>query len=180
MSDTGRRERAMMTIAALAGTLMLAFSAILIGGSLPSPGPWRAQGEAEPPSPAERPAAHSVTSTPRSTGQPSGRPEGAVPLATRDNRPRAHASPPPTSPPLSSPFSEPSRTPGLVPPATPRDNADISAASRPSAPGLIEATSSTPEPPRRTKKPKRPKKALRHDTELKDVTHSDHERGGGF
>ncbi|MFD1934454.1 MULTISPECIES: hypothetical protein [Nonomuraea] len=177
MSDTGRRERAMMTIAALAGTMMLAFSAILIGGSLPSPGPWRAQGEAEPPSPAERPAAtHSVSSTPRSTERPSGAREAPLPLATQNTHPSA-----PTSSPASSPArTKAMRSPGMVPPATPTESPDMSAAARPPVPGLIEATTAAPQPPRRTKKPKRPKKLIRSDTDLKEVGDSGRQQDDGF
>lgn len=174
VSDTGRRERAMMTIAALAGTAMLAFSAILIGGSLPSPGPWGARGEVEPPTPAERTTqTHAASSTPRASERPFARQEAPEPIATHPSRSSASAEPTPVR-------AEPRRSPGLVAPDTPSEDPEMPAAARPPAPGLIEATSTTPEPPRRTRKPpKKPKKRLQQGTELKDVAEPGGERSDG-
>lgn len=166
VSTTGRRERALMTIAALAGTLMLAFSAILIGGALPSPGPWGAQDEAEPPSPAH----HSVQDigetarASRAPERPVAQPVTPEPGRTQPSRP-TKLRPARTPRPVSS-SAEPSTAP------------EVSAAAPSPLPSLVEATPPSPEPPRRTKKPKRPKRLVDRDPKLSEVPDLDLERGG--
>lgn len=166
VSRPGRRERALMTVAALAGTLMLAFSAILIGGSLPSSGPWGAQDEAEPPSPAH----HSVqgvgaaTRTPRAPERPVAQRVTPEPARSRPSRPTK---------------LRPERSPRPAPSAAEPSTAapEVSTAAPSPLPSLVEAT---PQAPRatRTKKPKRPKRLVHRDSKLREVADPELERGG--